>query len=67
MEKYSPMKHGIQYLDEDNTLYYNTIRATSAWEDEIVTAPRTRNASAVQQPSANITNMYFTALLAISN
>ena len=22
-QKYRPMKHGIHYLDEDNTLYYN--------------------------------------------
>ncbi len=23
-QKYRPMKHGIHYLDEDNTLYYNS-------------------------------------------
>ena len=36
--KYRPMKHGIHYLDEDNTLYYNAEIETSDWADEIVAA-----------------------------
>ena len=34
--KYRPMKHGIHYLDEDSTLYYNSAIEASAWEDENV-------------------------------
>ncbi|MFN9906647.1 MAG: hypothetical protein ACK56F_11080, partial [bacterium] len=33
-QKYRPMKHGIHYLDEDSTLYYNSEIETSEWEDE---------------------------------
>ncbi len=32
--KYRPMKHGIHYLDEDSTLYYNTEIETSDYQDE---------------------------------
>jgi hypothetical protein len=31
--KYRPMKHGIHYLDEDNTLYYNAEIEGSNWVD----------------------------------
>ncbi len=30
-QKYRPMKHGIHYLDEDSTLYYNSEIEASAW------------------------------------
>ena len=35
-KKYRPMKHGIHYLDEDSTLYYNAEIERSDWVDEIV-------------------------------
>ena len=40
--KYRPMKHGIHYLDEDNTLYYNSEIEASEWEDENVVATEAR-------------------------
>jgi hypothetical protein len=43
--KYRPMKHGIHYLDEDNTLYYNAEIENSDWVDEIVAATRARDAA----------------------
>jgi len=43
--RYRPMKHGIHYLDEDNTLYYNAEIEESAWEDETVAATRARDAA----------------------
>ena len=44
-QKYRPMKHGIHYLDEDNTLYYNAEIENSDWVDEIVAATRARDAA----------------------
>jgi len=43
--KYRPMKNGIHYLDEDNTLYYNTEIENSDWVDKIVAATRARDAA----------------------
>ncbi len=44
-QKYRPMKHGIHYLDEDSTLYYNTEIEASEWVDEVVTATIARDAA----------------------
>ena len=41
--KYRPMKHGIHYLDEDNTLYYNAEIENSDWVDETSAATRARD------------------------
>jgi hypothetical protein len=41
--KYRPMKHGIHYLDEDNTLYYNAEIENSDWVDETIAATRARD------------------------
>jgi hypothetical protein len=41
--KYRPTKHGIHYLDEDNTLYYNAKIEDSDWVDETIAATRARD------------------------
>jgi hypothetical protein len=41
--KYRPMKYGIHYLDEDNTLYYNANIEDSDWVDETIAATRARD------------------------
>jgi hypothetical protein len=44
-QKYRPMKNGIHYLDEDNTLYYNSEIEASNWVDEVVAAIIARDAA----------------------
>jgi len=61
--KYRPMKHGIHYLDEDNTLYYNSEIEASEWEDENVVATEARDeATAAAENEAAIQRAYNTAL-----
>ena len=58
-QKYRPMKHGIHYLDEDSTLYYNAEIERSDWMDEIVAATTARDAAtAAGQNQAAITAAY---------
>jgi len=58
-QKYRPMKHGIHYLDEDNTIYYNAEIETSDWADEIVAATTARDeATAAGQTQAERTAAY---------
>ncbi len=53
------MKHGIHYLDEDNTLYYNAEIERSDWVDEIVAATTARDAATAQgQNQADRTAAY---------
>jgi hypothetical protein len=57
------MKHGIHYLDEDNTLYYNSEIEASAWEDENVVATTARDeATAAAENAAAIQAAYNNAL-----
>jgi len=64
-QKYRPMKHGIHYLDEDSTLYYNSAIETSAWEDENVVATTARDAAqAAGNTPAAIQTAYDNALRA---
>jgi hypothetical protein len=61
--KYRPMKHGIHYLDEDNTLYYNTAIEASEWQDEIVVATEAQDeATAAAENQAAIQRAYNVAL-----
>jgi hypothetical protein len=61
--KYRQMKHGIHYLDEDSTLYYNSAIEASAWEDENVVATDARDeATAAAENDAAIQRAYNTAL-----
>jgi hypothetical protein len=46
--KYRPMKHGIHYLDEDSTLYYNSEIEASEWIDEVIAATTARDAAAAE-------------------
>ena len=46
--KYRPMKHGIHYLDEDSTLYYNSEIEASDWVDEVVAATIARDAATAE-------------------
>ena len=50
--KYRPMKHGIHYLDEDNTLYYNAEIEGSDWVDEFIAATIARDAAAAEGQTA---------------
>jgi len=50
--KYRPMKHGIHYQNDDNTLYYNSIIEETDWEDEVVAAIRARDLAAAQHHTA---------------
>ena len=50
--KYKPMKHGIHYQNDDNTLYYNSIIEETDWEDEVVAAIRARDLAAAQHHTA---------------
>ncbi len=53
------MKHGIHYLDEDNTLYYNSRIEDSDWEDEVIAATRARDeATARNETQAERTAAY---------
>jgi hypothetical protein len=62
-QKYRPMKHGIHYLDEDSTLYYNSEIEASAWEDENVVATTARDeATAAAENAAAIQAAYNNAL-----
>ena len=64
-QKYRPMKHGIHYLDEDSTLYYNSAIEASAWEDENVVATTARDAAqAAGNTPAAIQTAYDNALRA---
>ncbi len=55
-QKYRPMKHGIHYLDEDNTLYYNSEIEASEWADKVVAATIARDAATAEgQNQAAIT------------
>jgi len=64
-QKYRPMKHGIHYLDEDSTLYYNSAIEASAWEDENVVATTARDAAqAAAETPAAIQTAYDNALRA---
>ena len=57
------MKHGIHYLDEDSTLYYNTEIEASDWVDENVAATIARDAATADgQNAAAITAAYNTEL-----
>jgi hypothetical protein len=57
------MKHGIHYLDEDSTLYYNTEIEASDWVDENVAATIARDAAtAAGETAAAITAAYNTEL-----
>jgi hypothetical protein len=47
-QKYRPMKHGIHYLDEDSTLYYNAEIERSDWKDEVIAATTARDEAATQ-------------------
>ena len=61
--KYRQMKHGIHYLDEDNTLYYNSAIEASEWEDENVVATAARDeATAAAENDATIQRAYNVAL-----
>jgi hypothetical protein len=61
--KYRQMKHGIHYLDEDNTLYYNSAIEASEWEDENVVATAARDeATAAAEDDATIQRAYNAAL-----
>ena len=61
--KYHPMKHGIHYLDEDSTLYYNSEIEASEWENENVIATEARDeATAAAENEAAIQRAYNTAL-----
>ncbi|MFN9900679.1 MAG: hypothetical protein ACK55Z_18245, partial [bacterium] len=61
--KYRPMKHGVHYLDEDNTLYYNTAIEASEWQDEIVVATEAQDeATAAAENQAAIQRAYNVAL-----
>jgi hypothetical protein len=61
--KYRPMKHEIHYLDEDNTLYYNSEIEASEWEDENAVAAEARDeATAAAENEAAILRAYNTAL-----
>ena len=61
--KYRQMKHGIHYLDEDNTLYYNSAIEASEWEDENVVATAARDeATAAAENDATIQRAYNAAL-----
>ena len=51
-QKYRPMKHGIHYLDEDNTLYYNSEIEGSEWVDEFVAATIARDAATADGQTA---------------
>ncbi|MFO0006592.1 MAG: hypothetical protein ACK559_36295, partial [bacterium] len=58
-QKYRPMKHGIHYLDEDSTLYYNSEIEASDWVDEVVAATIARDAATAEgQNQAGITAAY---------
>ena len=58
-QKYRPMKHGIHYLDEDSTLYYNAEIERSDWVDEIVAATIAQDAATAEgQNQAAITAAY---------
>ena len=46
------MKHGIHYLDEDNTLYYNAEIEGSEWVDEFIAATIARDAAAAEGQTA---------------
>jgi hypothetical protein len=46
------MKHGIHYLDEDNTLYYNAEIEGSEWVDEFAAATIARDAAAAEGQTA---------------
>ena len=62
-QKYRPMKHGIHYLDEDSTLYYNTEIEASDWVDENVAATIARDAAtAAGETAAAIQTAYNTEL-----
>jgi hypothetical protein len=50
--KYKPMKHGIHYQNDDNTLYYNSIIEETDWEEEVVAAIRARDLAAAQHHTA---------------
>ncbi|MFN9907416.1 MAG: hypothetical protein ACK56F_15060, partial [bacterium] len=62
-QKYRPMKHGIHYLDEDSTLYYNSEIEASEWVDEVVAATIAPDAATAEgQNAAAITAAYNTEL-----
>ena len=57
--RYRQMKHGIHYLDEDSTLYYNAEIERSDWVDEIVAATIARDAATAEgQNQADRTAAY---------
>ena len=57
------MKHGIHYLDEDSTLYYNTEIEASDWADENVAATIAHDAAtAAAENAAAIQAAYNNAL-----
>ena len=62
--KYRPMKHGIHYLDEDSTLYYNTEIEASDWADENVAATIARDAATAAGENAAAIQAAYNAELA---
>ena len=62
--KYRPMKHGIHYLDEDSTIYYNTEIEASDWTDENVAATIARDAATAAGENAAAIQAAYNAELA---
>ena len=58
------MKHGIHYLDEDSTLYYNTEIEASEWVDENVAATIARDAATAEGENAAAITAAYNAELA---
>ncbi len=52
-QKYRPMKHGIHYLDEDSTLYYNAEIEASDWVDEVVSSNNSTRCSGSRRPKSS--------------